>query len=379
MRPVTVVLAPDKFKGSLDAPGVADALAEGIADLAPGWQVRRAPVADGGEGTVDAVLAAGWKPVRVHAGGPVGDPLTATYARRGPVAVVELAAVAGLAVLPGGVRRPLDAGTTGLGTVVAHALDAGAEEIVIGLGGSASTDGGAGLLTGLGARVLDASGHDLPPGGAALTRCERLDLTGLHPRARRVRFVFACDVDNPLLGPHGAAAVYGPQKGADPDQVRLLETAMGRWAHVLRESTGRDVAGVPGAGAAGGTMCAAAAVLDTTRRSGVSTVLALTAFHQVVAGADLVVTGEGNLDHQSLRGKAPVGVAEAARAAGAVVFAVAGHTTLDESELRAAGFAETFTLTSLAKDHATAMTEAPALLRQVGRTIAASPPPGRAQ
>lgn len=375
-----VVLAPDKFKGSLDAPGVADALATGIAGSAPHWQVRRAPVADGGEGTLDAALAAGWSPRTVTATGPVGDPLAVTYARHGPVALVELAAVAGLGVLPGGRPRPLDAGTAGLGTVVAHALDDGAEEIVVGLGGSASTDGGAGLLTGLGARVLDADGADLPPGGGALAGVARLDLSGLHPRARAARFVFACDVDNPLLGPDGAAAVYGPQKGADPAQIRLLDAALARWARVLQEATGRDVAGSPGAGAAGGAMCGAAAVLGATRRSGVRAVLDLIGFDRTLAGADLVITGEGMLDRQSLHGKAPIGVADAARAAGAVTVAVAGDTTLDRAALRRAGFAAVHTLTSLAPDRDTAIRDAPALLHRVGRSIGATwaPAPRRA-
>ncbi|MBW0106645.1 glycerate kinase, partial [Pseudonocardia sp. KRD291] len=359
----TVVLAPDKFKGSLDAPGVAGALAAGIADVAPGWTVRRAPVADGGEGTVDAVLAAGWDPVRVEAAGPLGDPLTATYARRGPVALVELATVAGLGVLPGGIARPLQAGTTGLGAVLAHALDQGADEIVVGLGGSASTDGGAGLLVGLGARVLDADGRDLPPGGAALARAARLDLSGLHPRARTARFVFAADVDNPLLGPCGAATVYGPQKGADPEQVRCLDAALARWAWVLHDATGHDVADMPAAGAAGGAMCGAVSALGATRTSGVRAVLDLVGFDRTVAGADLVVTGEGRLDEQSLQGKAPTGVADAARAAGAPVVAVAGDCLLDEATLRSAGFAAVHTLTALAPDRATAIADAAALLR----------------
>jgi glycerate 2-kinase len=368
-----VVLAPDKFKGSLDAAGVAEALAAGIADIGPDWQVHRSPVADGGEGTVVAVLAAGWSPVTVRTTGPVGDPLTATYARRGAVAVVELAASSGLGVLPGGTLRPLDAGTRGLGTVVAHALDAGAEEVVIGLGGSASTDGGAGLLTGLGARVLDADGAELPAGGAALARAARLDLHGLHPRVREARFVVACDVDNPLLGPDGAAAVYGPQKGADPEQVARLDAALAHWAALLRATTGRDGAAGPGAGAAGGTMVGLAALVDVERRSGVELVLELTGFADAVAGADLVVTGEGRLDRQSLHGKEPMGVTAAARAAGAEVVAVAGECTLTPAELRAAGITAVHTLVALAPDRETAVRDAAPLLRRVGAEIARAP------
>ncbi|MEJ2866303.1 allantoicase [Actinomycetospora sp. OC33-EN08] len=368
-----VVLAPDKFKGSLDAPGVADALAAGIAEVAPHWDVRRAPVADGGEGTVDAVLAAGWEPVRVPTTGPLGDPLEVTYARRGSSAVTELATTAGLGVLPGGALAPLDAGTTGLGTVLAHALEAGATHLVVGLGGSASTDGGAGLLVGLGARVLDADGRPVAPGGRGLEHAASLDLSGLHPLVSRARVTLACDVDNPLLGPHGAAAIYGPQKGADPADVEFLDAALARWAEVLRQVTGRDVAGVPGAGAAGGTAAAALAVLDAEQASGVRTVLELIGFDAVVAGADLVVTGEGRLDGQSLHGKAPTGVAEAARAAGAAVVAVAGDSDLDPEELRGAGFSGVHTLVALAPDRATAIADPAPLLRRIGRTLASTP------
>lgn len=373
MTAPTVVLAPDKFKGSLDARGVADALAAGIAEAAPHWEIRRAPVADGGEGTVDAVLAAGWEPVRADASGPVGDPVTVTYARRGPVAVVELAGVAGLGALPGGTPQPLRAGTTGLGRVLAHALDHGAGEIVVGLGGSASSDGGAGLLTGLGARVLDDHDEEVPPGGAGLARATRLDLSGLHPRARSTPIVFAGDVDNPLLGRTGAAAVYGPQKGADAEAVRYLDAALTRWAALLSASTGRDVAALPGAGAAGGTWCGAAAVLGSVRRRGVRTVLDLIEFDDVVRGADLVVTGEGRLDEQTLHGKAPAGVGEAARAAGAEVLAVAGENTLDPARWRAAGFVDVHTLLALAPDRAAAVRDAARLLRRIGRDIAAAP------
>lgn len=367
---MTVLVAPDKFKGSADAPAVADALAAGIADADPHREVRRLPVADGGEGTVAAALAAGWDPVTVDASGPTGCRITVTYARRGPVALVEMAAVAGLGVLPDGALRPLDATTRGLGMVLAHALDSGAGEIVVGIGGSATTDGGAGLLTGLGARVLDASGAALPPGGAALARVDRLDLSTLHTRARDVPIVFACDVDNPLLGPTGAAAVYGPQKGATPSQVTVLDAALARWASVLARTTGRDVAADAGAGAAGGTPCGAMAVLGSVLQPGVETVLELVGFDRALDGAGLVVTGEGRLDRQTLHGKAPAGVARAARAAGVPVVAVAGDCTLDDDELHAAGFAGVHTVLEVAPDLTTALAETPTLLRRIGATIA---------
>lgn len=398
-----ILLAPDKFKGSLDAAAVAGALAAGIADADPAREVRRCPVADGGEGTVAAALAAGWDPVVAAATGPTGAPLTATYARRGGTALVELAGTAGLAVLPDG-PDPMGAGTEGLGLLVAHALDAGASEIVIGLGGSACTDGGAGLLRGLGARIRDARGRDLPPGGAALARADHLDLTDLHPRllphhppahlARRgahtppggsagrvtaprrgVRFVLAADVDNPLRGPDGAATVYGPQKGAGPAQVAELDAALGRWAAVLGAAAGVDpdaLAAAPGAGAAGGAGLGLTALCGAGRRSGVETVLELTGFAAALSGAALVVTGEGRLDRQTLHGKAPAGVAAAARAAGVPAIAVAGQCALSTAELRAAGFAAVHTLTDLAGSRTTAVADAEALLRRVGARIASS-------
>ncbi|ANY08943.1 glycerate kinase [Pseudonocardia sp. HH130630-07] len=373
-----ILLAPDSFKGSLDAAGVAAALAAGVRDTAPGAPLRCCPIADGGEGTVDAALAAGWSPVVVAASGPTGAGLRATYARRGPVALVELAATAGLGLLPGGVPAPLDAGTEGLGTVLAHAVDAGAEEIVLGLGGSATTDGGAGVLRGLGARILDAEGRDLPPGGGHLAAARRLDLTGLHPRLRPgsrspVRIVLAADVDNPLTGPAGAAAVYGPQKGADPEQVALLDAALAHWAEVLAVAAGTApsaLAAGTGAGAAGGAGIGLTALFGARLRPGVGTVLELTGFHDALAGAGLVVTGEGRLDAQTRHGKAPAGVAAAARAAGVPVVAVAGEVALSPAEVSEAGFAAAYGLTDLVADRAAAIGGAADLLRRIGARIA---------
>ena len=374
-----ILLAPDKFKGSLDAAAVTDALAAGIADVDPGRPVRRCPVADGGEGTVAAALAAGWEPVTTTATGPTGAPLTAVWARDGVSALVELASTAGLAVLPGGVRAPGGAGTEGLGTVLAAVLDAGCTDVVVGLGGSATTDGGAGLLRGLGARVLDAGGAEVGRGGAALARADRLALAGLHPRLRdpAVRVRLAADVDNPLLGPHGAAAVYGPQKGADAAGVAALDDALARWVRVLAAATGTDadaLAAARGAGAAGGAGLALTAVCGARVAPGVGTVLELTGFGDELAGAGLVVTGEGRLDAQTLHGKAPAGVAAAARAAGTPVVAVAGQVTLGPAALRAAGFLATYALTDTALDHRDAVDRAAELLRLLGARIATDHP-----
>ena len=239
MSGTRVLLAPDKFKGCLTAVEVADALAAGLLRARPALEVVRLPVADGGDGTVAAALTAGYAAVEAPAEGPTGEPRTAVYARQGDRAVVELAAVVGLDLLPGGRPDPLAASTYGLGLVLRHALDAGVREIVLGLGGSASTDGGAGLVQALGARLLDREGHELPRGGSALARLATLDLTALRSRLAGVRVLVASDVTSPLLGPDGAAAVFGPQKGATPADVALLEQALTTWAAVVARATGR--------------------------------------------------------------------------------------------------------------------------------------------
>ncbi|QIS16679.1 glycerate kinase [Nocardia arthritidis] len=368
-----VVLAPDKFKGSLTAPRVAAALAVGIGRVAPTAEVRQAPVADGGDGTVDAFVAAGWARVELIAPGPTGVPSPTSYAVRGTTAVVELAAVVGLAKLPGGQPDPLGSGTEGLGVVIAHALDRGATDIVIGLGGSASTDGGAGMVRGLGARLLDIDGNELPSGGAALVRAAQLDLGEIHPGVATAKFTLACDVDNPLLGPSGAVTVYAPQKGATTEDMVNLEAALKNWS----ELAGPEFADVPGSGAAGGTGFGALAVLGAQVRSGIEVVFELLDFPSLLAGATLVVTGEGSLDIQSLHGKAPIGVCEIARAAGIPVIAAVGRNTLTAAEIRAAGFTACYALTDLEPDPARSMTDASNLLEQIGEAIAASFATGR--
>jgi glycerate kinase len=365
-----IVIAPDKFKGSLSATGVAAALAVGLRAGMPSAELVMIPVADGGDGTVDAAVAAGFERVPVTASGPTGEPVRASYARRGGHAIVELASVCGLDRLPGGRLEPMTASSYGMGEVVAAALDAGARQITLAVGGSASTDGGAGLLQALGARVLDASGADLARGGAGLRDVARLDLAGLHPALRQAVLTVAADVDSPLLGPHGAAEVFGPQKGASPTQVSELASGLRRWAAVVAAATGEDLSGRPGTGAAGGVGFAAQAVLGATARPGTALVLEMAGLDAALAGAALVVTGEGALDEQSLAGKAPVGVARAAARHGVPVVAVAGRSTLTERELAAAGIAAVYPLTDLEPDLGRCQAEAAGLLRRTGQLIA---------
>ncbi len=365
-----VVLAADKFKGSLTAAEVGEALAAGMLDVLPGLETIMLPVADGGDGTVAAALSAGFDKIIVDAVGPTGERMQAQYALDGDRAVVELAAVVGLSMLPGGRLDPLGSSTYGLGLVIADAIRRGATTIVLGLGGSASTDGGAGMVQALGARLLDARGYDLPPGGGNLGGLERLDLAPLRAPLGAVTIIVATDVDNPLLGPRGAAAVFGPQKGASPQQVAALEQGLRHWSQLVSDATGRDDAERTGAGAAGGTGFAALALLDAEIKPGIELILDLIDFDRRIAGADLVVTGEGSLDDQSLAGKAPVGVARAAARAEIPVIAVAGRLQLSPSRLREAGISAAYPLTDLEPDLDRCIANAGPLLRRVGAQIA---------
>ncbi|MFD7076073.1 glycerate kinase [Nocardioides sp. NPDC059952] len=367
---VRVLIASDKFKGSLTAAEVAAAVSAGIRRGRPDVIVDAIPVADGGDGTLAAAESAGFDLVPVTVTGPTGSPVRTAYARRDDTAVVELADAAGLARFPGA-PDPLGASSLGVGQAMAAAIDAGCRRVVLGIGGSASTDGGAGLLRGLGVRLLGASGAPVADGGVGLEDVARLDLTALLRRVAGVEITVACDVDNPLTGPRGAAAVYGPQKGADPDQVRRLDAALGHWASVVAEETGTDLRDHPGAGAAGGVGFAAVALLGAELRSGIDLVLELVDFGSGLEGAALVVTGEGALDEQTLHGKAPAGVAAAAARAGVPVVAVCGVNHLDHDRLRAAGIGAAYALMDIEPDRQRCLSDAAALLEQIAERIAA--------
>jgi glycerate 2-kinase len=369
-----VIVAPDKFKGSLSAAGAAGALARGLRRGRPAVRVVEHPIADGGEGTVEMVLSHGFRSVSREVRGPTGEPVTATYALRGDTAVVEMAAAVGLGRLPGGVpddHTARTASTYGVGELIGDALDHGARRIVLAVGGSATTDGGAGMAVALGARVSGASGPALRDGGATLLEAVRLDLDGLDPRLTEAAVVVACDVDNPLTGPQGAAAVYGPQKGAGEETVELLDRALARWADLVADATGQDLRNLPGAGAAGGLGFGAAALLGAEIRSGIEYLLELSGFARAVEGADLVVVGEGSLDEQSLRGKGPVGVAAVAARAGARVVAVAGRSTVAPEQLRGRGISAVYPLTDLEPDAGRSMRHAAELLETTAERIAA--------
>jgi glycerate kinase len=366
-----VVLAPDKFKGSLSAAEAAARLEAGLRRAVPGLAVVTVPVADGGEGTVDAVVAAaGFRRLRTVVTGPTGRPVTAGFAVRGGTAVVEAAQACGLAALPGGRPAPLTASSYGAGELIGAAIDAGCTRVVLGLGGTACTDGGAGLAQALGARLSAGDGAALPLGAAALADLAEVDLTALRARLRGIEIVVACDVDNPLLGASGAAAVYGPQKGATAQDVATLEAALEVWAAAVAKALGTgEFAARRGAGAAGGIGFAALALLEARLRPGIGLLLELTGFARQAHGSSLVVTGEGSLDGQSLRGKAPAGVAQAAGGLGVPVVAVSGVCDLGEEQLRAAGFLAAYRLTELEPDVARCIAQAGPLLERLGERI----------
>lgn len=376
-----IIIAPDKFKGSLSAPDVCAHLEKGLQRGAGGnLDIVRIPVADGGEGTLDAAVGSGFTRRSAVVTGPTGEPVTADFAVRGNEAVIEMAAASGLALLPagalvGGRPGPAAARTAtslGTGQLIRAALDAGCNRIILGVGGSANTDGGAGILQGLGATLLDAGGNELPAGGAALARLDRIDFSGFDARLKDTRFVLASDVDNPLLGAQGAAVIFGPQKGATQQDVGLLDAALARFVEVLAREIGHraiKAAEAPGAGAAGGVGYAAIAALAATRRPGIDVVLEFTTLAERLAGADLVITGEGSLDEQSLLGKTPMGVARAAAGQGVPIIAVCGRTTLEDSQARAAGFEDVYALTELESNVDRCIAEAAQLLEQLGTQI----------
>ncbi|MHC3468807.1 glycerate kinase [Streptomyces sp. 7R007] len=367
-----MLIAADKFKGSLTAVQVAERVTAGLRRVRPDVEVESLPVADGGDGTVAAAVAAGFERREVRVAGPLGHEVTAAFALRGGTAVVEMAEASGLQRLPAGVFAPLTASTYGSGELLRAALDAGARTIVFGVGGSATTDGGAGMLSALGARFLDADGEPVAPGGGGLAELASADLSGLDPRLGQVEFVLASDVDNPLTGPKGAPAVYGPQKGATPDDVETLDAALAHYAKVLEESLGAraaEYAAAPGAGAAGG-IGFGALLVGARFRPGIEVMLEVLGFAPALEWADLVITGEGSLDEQTLHGKAPAGVAAAARAADKEVVAVCGRLALPPQALGQAGIRRAYPLTDAEPDVAKCIADAGPILERVAERIA---------
>lgn len=336
-----IVVAPDKFKGSLTARAAGEAMARGLARAFPRAQIEVVPVADGGDGTADVLVdALGGRLVTCEVQGPDGAPVTAVYGLLpGDRAVVELARASGLALVGAGKNDPRSASTFGTGQLIAAALDAGAKNVILAIGGSATNDGGAGALGALGVRFSDAAGKPLASGGVALAELKTIDIAPLAARLAGISLDIASDVANPLCGPDGASAVYGPQKGAGPQDVRVLDSALAHFADVVEHAVGVRLRDVPGAGAAGGAGFGFMALAGARLRKGADLILEALSFEKRLDGADLIVTGEGRLDRQTLSGKAPYAVAQAGRRRGIPVVAVAGSLGCTSDVLEEIGLA----------------------------------------
>jgi len=369
---VKILIAPNALKGSLSACEAAEALATGSRRALPNAELVLLPVADGGDGLArvlgDALQAT---PQSLPVTGPVGQPVKATwlYSRENRTAVIEMAAAAGLALLDPSKLAPMTASTYGVGELILAALDKGAQRILLGIGGSATTDGGMGMAKALGVVFRDAQGSILEANGYRLSEIAEIDTTGLDTRLGAVQIQVICDVDNPLLGARGAATVFAPQKGADTTQVKQLEAGLTHFAEVLDSSLGKDVRNTPGAGAAGGLGAGSIAFLDAGLQPGAELVLDLLHFDEALKGADLVITAEGRLDGQTAFGKAPAAVARRARAAGIPCIAIAGSLGDGMDALDAIGITAAYTLCRGPASLADAMLNAASHLQETATQV----------
>lgn len=325
-----IVIASDSFKGSISSMEIAGIVAEAASEVFPECETVRLEMADGGEGTTDALCRAlGGEMVKCEVHGPFREKVISEYAivdvpGEGLTAVIEMSQASGLPLIPTGLRNPMLTTTFGTGELILDALGRGCRHFLIGIGGSATNDGGTGMLAALGWRFLDSDGKELPPVGASLEKIASVDSSGKNPALNGCTFITACDVDNPFCGPDGAAFVFGPQKGAGPEEVRLLDKGLESFASVIQESTGTNVKEIPGAGAAGGLGGALMAFLGSRLTPGAEMVLDVIGFDSLAEGADLVITGEGKMDGQTLKGKAPLCVLKHASKLGIPTIAIAG-------------------------------------------------------
>ncbi|WP_127957446.1 glycerate kinase [Serratia microhaemolytica] len=369
-----IVIAPDSFKESLSAFDVACAIEQGFREIYPQAQYIKLPMADGGEGTVEAMVAAtGGKRVELPVTGPLGETVNAFYGwlSESRTAVIEMAAASGLHLVPPELRDPFLTSSVGTGELILAALEQGAQQIILGIGGSATNDGGAGMMQALGARLLDRHGEPLPPGGAALADLTTIDLSNLDQRLAEITLRVACDVDNPLCGPKGASAVFGPQKGASPEQVVVLDNALLRWGRQIEQISGYSVLELPGAGAAGGLGAALAGLLNAQLEPGIAIVTDALQLATVVQGADLVITGEGRIDSQTVRGKTPIGVAKIAKQFAVPTIALAGGVARDHALVHQHGLDAVFAIVNRIVTLPEALADAEENLRVTARNIAA--------
>ena len=370
-----IVIAPDSYKESLTALEVATEIEAGFREVFPDADYRKLPLADGGEGTVTAMVAAtGGRLVEVEVTGPLGEALTACYGLTGDgkTAVVEMAAASGLALVAPHLRNPLKTTTRGSGELIKAALDAGASHLIVGIGGSATNDGGAGMLQALGVRLQDRAGREIGFGGGQLADLERIDISGMDPRLQTCRIEAACDVDNPLTGPEGASAIFGPQKGATPEMVAQLDANLSRYAALISRDLGLQVDRVPGAGAAGGMGAALLAFCGAQLRPGIDIVMEAVGLETCVQDSDLVITGEGRIDSQSIHGKTPIGVARIAKRYGKPVIGIAGCLASDAGLVHGHGIDAVFSVLSQVGTLEEALADAAANVRATARNIAAT-------
>ncbi len=369
---MNIVIAPDSFKGSLNALAVATALEQGVRRVDPLIRTNLVPMADGGEGTVAALVkAVGGKVIAQRVTGPLGEPVDGYFGLLGDgeTGVIEMAAASGLPLLPKERRNPLFTTTYGTGELIKAALDHGARRLIIGIGGSATNDGGAGMAAALGIKLLDSSGKDIPFGGGSLHRLQLIDVSGLDSRIAATDIRVACDVSNPLCGPNGASAVYGPQKGATPEMVELLDKNLEYYAELVARTTGKQVKNSPGAGAAGGLGAGLVAFLGAHLQPGVEIVLHAAKMEELIRDADLVITGEGQTDRQTLYGKAPAGVAGVAQKYDVPVVCISGSLAGGAEELYNRGFAGLFSITDGPMSLDQAMNQAPQLLERAAESV----------
>ncbi|OKP00087.1 hypothetical protein Xedl_03445 [Xenorhabdus eapokensis] len=369
-----IVIAPDSFKESLSALQVAQAIERGFKAIYPQADYIKLPMADGGEGTVESLVAAtGGKRIECTVTDPLGQPVKAFFGLLGDgkTAVIEMAAASGLHLVPMEQRNPLITTSYGTGELILAALEQGVHKLILGIGGSATNDGGAGMMQALGANILDGDSRILPFGGAALTRLEGIDLTNLDPRLRQVELIVACDVDNPLCGEQGASAVFGPQKGATPEMVKLLDSALRHYGMKIESLTGKNVIDAAGAGAAGGMGASLLGCLGARLQSGIEIIIDTLQLEDAIQGADLVITGEGHLDSQTIHGKTPIGVARVAKKFGIPTIALVGGMSRDYHVVHQHGLDAVFSIIPEACSLADALAKGADNLQVTARNIAA--------
>ena len=357
-----IVIAPDSFKGSASSRDIATWIESGIHSVIPDCETVKVAIGDGGEGSLDAVLLAGFTSHSIEVSGPVGNPVTAHFAMRDDTAFIEMAQASGLSQLPGGEKDALGASSFGTGELILAALDKGAKKIILAIGGTATTDAGAGALQALGAKLTDAVGNEIRRGGASLIDCASIDISNLDARLANTSFILASDVSNPLLGDLGAAHIFSPQKGATPEQVEILERSLSHFALIV----GGQYASTQGAGAAGGFGFMAYSFLRAQAQSGIDLILDLVDFDSQIAGTDVVITGEGRFDSQSLQGKAPWGILQRAEKLSIPAYLVCG----DADTQQGSRFAGIYNLTSIESDINECIKSPAPLVTQLGAQIA---------